>query len=131
MVRSANLRKFKSPLITDYFLYISVQKITHFLSFPSKSWCKFFPAPALLKPTPHKDFRRFFLLITQCKNKHLPTFRWSVSIPPTPPNAPPARPKSRSPGNRLPRRHRASVAARPPCPAGIRFWLPARRCVAR
>ncbi|EFE48778.1 hypothetical protein NEIELOOT_02456 [Neisseria elongata subsp. glycolytica ATCC 29315] len=73
MVRSANLRKFKSPLITDYFPYISVQKITHFLSNQSKSWCKFFPAPALLKPTPHKDFRRFFLLPTQCKNKHLPT----------------------------------------------------------
>ena len=60
MVRSANLRKFKSPLITDYFPHISVQKITHFLSNQSKSWCKFFPAPALLKPTPHKDFRRFF-----------------------------------------------------------------------
>ena len=73
MVRSANLRKFKSPLITDYFPYISVQKITHFLSNQSKSWCKFFLAPALLKPTPHKDFRRFFLLPTQCKNKHLPT----------------------------------------------------------
>ncbi|EFE50567.1 hypothetical protein NEIELOOT_00725 [Neisseria elongata subsp. glycolytica ATCC 29315] len=73
MVRPANLRKFKSPLITDYFPYISVQKITHFLSNQSKSWCKFFPAPALLKPTPHKDFRRFFLLPTQCKNKHLPT----------------------------------------------------------
>ena len=27
MVWSANLRKFKSPLITDYFPYISVQKI--------------------------------------------------------------------------------------------------------
>jgi hypothetical protein len=49
MVRPANLRKFKSPLITDYFPYISVQKITHFLSNQSKSWCKFFPAPALLK----------------------------------------------------------------------------------
>ncbi|EFE49199.1 hypothetical protein NEIELOOT_02020 [Neisseria elongata subsp. glycolytica ATCC 29315] len=86
MVRSANLKKFKSPLITDYFPYISVQKITHFLSNQSKSWCKFFPAPALLKPTPHKDFRRFFLLPTQCKINTSPHFsdglrRFASSFP--------------------------------------------------
>nr|DAN25468.1 MAG TPA: hypothetical protein [Caudoviricetes sp.] len=60
MVRPANLKRFKSLLKSIQSALNSVQKIAHFLLFPSKSWCKFFPAPALLKPTPHKDFRRFF-----------------------------------------------------------------------
>ena len=56
----SGLEPFKSFFKSAQSTLISMQKITHFLSNQSKSWCKSFPAPALLKPTPHKDFCRFF-----------------------------------------------------------------------
>ena len=60
MVRSPNLKRFKSLLKSIQSALNSVQKIAHFLSFPSKSWCKFFSHQLCSNPRPIKIFAVFF-----------------------------------------------------------------------
>ena len=70
MARPSNLRKFKFPLITNYFLHISVYKITLFYQTQAKLMQIFLTSVCSnLRLT---SFCRFPLL-TRCKNKRRTT----------------------------------------------------------
>ena len=70
MARPSNLRKFKFPLITNYFLHISVYKITLFYQTQAKLMQIFSHQFAQISGS---QVSAVFPLLTRCKNKHRTT----------------------------------------------------------